>query len=154
MRARATCSGHLDVALPPEQAFPLFTPEGERSWVEGWDPRYAAGGRPDPEPGLVFFTAKAEGEALWMVTRYDPRERRASYVCVVPGHRAVLIDVAVLEGPDQGSRVQVTYDMTSLAADADAFVRAFADGYGAFLGEWDAALTKAGVGHPARPPQD
>jgi hypothetical protein len=144
MRAHATCTGHLHVTLPPEEAFPLFTPEGERGWVAEWDPRYPIGGRPDPAPGIVFLTAKAEGDALWLVTRYEPHRHRAAYVCVVAGHRAVLVEVAVQPGEHGGSRVDVRYDMTSLSPEADHFVRDFEGAYGDFLAAWSAALTKVG----------
>jgi hypothetical protein len=33
---RARLSGTVEIALPPGQAFALFTPTGERAWAPGW----------------------------------------------------------------------------------------------------------------------
>ena len=35
---KISCCGEVRVALPPDAAIELFTPEGERGWVPGWDP--------------------------------------------------------------------------------------------------------------------
>ena len=35
---RVVLTGAVAVAAPPCEAFELFTPEGERRWVDGWDP--------------------------------------------------------------------------------------------------------------------
>ena len=36
--ARSRRQGSFVLPLPPAQAFDLFTAEGERRWVAGWDP--------------------------------------------------------------------------------------------------------------------
>ena len=59
---RVVLRGTVRVALPPDEALALFTAEGERSWVPGWDPTYPAGGD-DREVGTVFVT----GETTWIV---------------------------------------------------------------------------------------
>ena len=35
-------TGRIQVALPPGEAFRLFTPRGEEEWVHGWQPRFPA----------------------------------------------------------------------------------------------------------------
>ncbi len=194
MRPRIECVGTVRVALSPEAALPLFTPEGERDWVEGWEPTYPAGagaapgprelanavggstgptgarastevaarvrepaevaararepaevaarGR-EPERGLVFVVGKEGGASVWLVTRYDPAAGGASYVYVLPGHRAVLIDVDLAEADDgDGSLATVVYRMTSLAPKGDAFVRDFEEGFGNFLRGWEEDLRR------------
>ena len=42
MSARVRLSGVVPVALPVHEAFALFTPSGERAWVEGWVPELAS----------------------------------------------------------------------------------------------------------------
>ena len=54
MQTTIECSGRVRVPLSPDAAIHLFTPEGERDWVAGWDPTYPAGA--DLAPGLVFET--------------------------------------------------------------------------------------------------
>lgn len=38
--AHATRSAAIHLHAPADRVFPLFTPEGERLWVPGWNPRY------------------------------------------------------------------------------------------------------------------
>jgi len=132
MRKRIECRGTVRVPLPVKEA---FTPEGERRWVDGWSPTYPTGARPDITPGLVFEVGKEEGASTWVVAHVDADARTAAYVYVVPSHRAVLVDVAA--APDgEGTRIRVTYHMTAHSPEAYEFVRAFADGYDAFLEGW------------------
>ena len=39
-------NGSVEIALPAEEAFLLFQPEGERRWVAGWKPTYVHPGEP------------------------------------------------------------------------------------------------------------
>lgn len=138
--------GTVDVPLPASEAFQLFTPEGERRWVEGWAPEYpsrarSAGHPPTVAPGLVFTVGKESGASTWIVTRCDAAGAEAAYAYVLPGHRAVLVEVAVAERGRE-SRATVTYHMTSLSPAGDGFVEAFADDYEAFLQEWEDAIGK------------
>ena len=142
MSRRVERTGTVSVALPPDEAFPLFTPEGERSWVSGWAPTYPAGGRPDPAPGVAFVLGKEAGASTWLVTRYDAAARGASYAYVLPEHRAVLVDVDVEAGPGGGSRARVAYRMTSLGPAGDAFVREFGEGWDAFLAGWEEGIRR------------
>jgi hypothetical protein len=41
---RRTATGTFTLAIPPHEAFRLFTPTGERVWAHGWDPHF-------PPPG-------------------------------------------------------------------------------------------------------
>ena len=44
------------MALSAEDAFPLFSAEGERRWVAGWDPRHVHPVEPGVGEGVVFQT--------------------------------------------------------------------------------------------------
>ena len=52
--AAVTCVASFALNLPSERALGLFTPEGERDWVDGWDPAYPGGepvlGPPSEKP--------------------------------------------------------------------------------------------------------
>src|SRR5262245_3621653 len=51
---QVVCTGTVRVELPPRRAIELFTPSGERTWVEGWDPVFPAGeGEGETAPGSV-----------------------------------------------------------------------------------------------------
>lgn len=135
---RIRVTGTLEVALPPDQAFWLFTPRGEQEWVVGWEPHFPAGADDDTAPGTVFET-RVHGEATtWVVIERDPG-RRISYARLTPGSRAGTVTVR-LEAAAAGSRVTVTYDLTALDDTANDELRRFADEYPAFLESWQTAI--------------
>lgn len=55
---RATRSDTFVVRLPRSDAITLFTPEGEREWVPGWQPSDPAGGASETV-GTIFTTLNA-----------------------------------------------------------------------------------------------
>ncbi|MFD0683785.1 SRPBCC family protein [Actinomadura fibrosa] len=137
MSARRRLTGRLRVALPPEEAFGLFTPRGEERWVPGWRPRFPAGD--DGGPGTVFETVHDGETTTWVVLVHEPG-RRLSYARVTPGHRAGTVTVVLTGDGDGGSDVEVSYDLTALTADAERALDGFAAGYPAFLRSWEGAI--------------
>lgn len=122
-------TGEVHVDLPPDRAWVLFTPEGERRWVDHWDPQYPAGAVSE-EVGTVFVT----GPTTWIILDFEPG-RRVRYARTTPGDRAGLVEVAF--APDEtGTTATVTYALTALSADAAAELESFTAGYPAFLASW------------------
>jgi hypothetical protein len=117
---RYVCTGSLHVALPPDRAAALFTPEGERAWAHGWAPEYPASGGP------VFTTD--DGATVWV----ELGELR--YARVTPGVQAGTVAVRCLPEGD-GTRAEVTYDLTALSDDAD--LARFAAGFDEFMASWE-----------------
>jgi len=126
--------GSFPLALPPDEAFLLFTASGERSWVDGWDPHFPSPPADETEPGTVFTTAHGPHPTTWVVARRE-RRRVIAYANVTPGERATLITVG-LEPAPTGTTVTVTYDVTALDPGANAGVQAFAAGYAEYLDGW------------------
>ena len=142
MSARTVCTGEFTLPLSIEQALPLFTPEGERRWAgHAWDPRYADGAAGDrSDPGTVFTTESTGGDAVWIVL--GRTEDSIAYARVVPGRNAGTVRVTCSAEQD-GCRVRVAYDLTSLGPEGNAFVREFEDGYAAFLEHWRQAIVES-----------
>ena len=141
-------TGTLEVALPPEQAFHLFTARGEAAWVEGWNPAFPAGTVDDSEPGTVFTTHHGEHGTFWSVTGRQGRESIA-YSITSPGERAGLIIVG-LEPSAAGTTVTVTHDLTALVPAAGPALRQFAAGYDQMLRQWETSIARGlGVAAPA-----
>ena len=136
-------AGMVAVALPFAEAVPLFTPEGERPWVAGWDPCYVHPVDPSAGEGVVFQTTnKGNKTATWVQTRYEPATGAASYVYVIPGHHTGMVDVRVTPDGEERSRASVRYRMTSLSCDADGFVRAFGEAYEDEMADWAEAIQR------------
>lgn len=136
-------TGSFPVALPPEEAFPLFTATGERSWVDGWDPQFPSPTADDTEPGTVFTTGHGEHGTTWVVTRREGG-RLLGYAVVSHGERAGRITVG-LEPSGAGTTVTVTHDLTALVPAASAGVEAFATGYDEYLDGWRDRIARLGV---------
>jgi hypothetical protein len=131
-------TGRIQVALPPGEAFRLFTPRGEQDWVHGWHPRFSAPALDDTEPGTVFETSADGQHTIWLVTDRQPG-RRISYARVTPGDRAGIVTVTI-SAAGEHSEVEVTYQLTALTGPADRKLGEFAAGYPAYLQSWQDAI--------------
>jgi hypothetical protein len=123
------CHGTLYVPLPPTAAIHLFTAEGERAWVPGWDPIHAS---------PTVFTTEHHTHTIWVVTDETATTRR--YARVTPGVQAGTVEVRC-EPDGEHTRAHVTYDLTALGPDAD--LDAFAAHYDAMLAEWERLIADA-----------
>ncbi|MCW6008865.1 SRPBCC family protein [Micromonospora sp. CPCC 205371] len=139
-------TGRLHVALPPDQAFRLFTARGEEEWVAGWRPHFPVPTDDDTAPGTVFVTDRT----TWVVLDRTVG-RHIRYARVVPaisaGTVSVTLHPADAGAPDGGagggSDVAVTYDLTALTDAAGRDLDAFAAGYPDFLRSWEQAIAAA-----------
>ena len=128
-------TGRIQVALPPSEAFRLFTPRGEQDWAHGWHPCFPAPAPDDTEPGTVFETTAHGQHTIWLVTDRQPG-KRISYARVTPGAQAGTVTVTLSPIGDH-SEVEVTYQLTALTEPARDKLSEFADGYPAYLKSWE-----------------
>jgi Polyketide cyclase / dehydrase and lipid transport len=133
-----TLTGTLTVALPPAEAFHLFTPRGEVCWAAGWDPRFRQGTTDDSEPGTVFETQAHGQTATWLVMDRTP-DKRIRYARVIPSQNAGTVTV-VLAATGEHTTVTVTYDLVPLSEPGDRQLQVFAAGYPDFLKSWQTAI--------------
>jgi hypothetical protein len=134
-------SFHLDAARA--RVMPLFTAAGERDWAPGWDPTLLSGAE---TRGSAFLTVNHEGRnSTWIVIDYRPSEGRVSYARLAHGSNIGLVDVVCTEPAAGGTDVSVTYTLTPLCAEAEAFVRHFLsqEAYAHMIEEWRAATSAA-----------
>ncbi|MFI9557760.1 SRPBCC family protein [Nonomuraea endophytica] len=139
--AQYTLTGRLAVALPPEEAFTLFTPRGEEQWVAGWRPRFPVKTSDDSAPGTVFETDAYGERTIWVVVERE-RARRVSYARVTPGSRAGTVTVEVDADGQSGSTVRVTYGLTALTPEGQGPLREFAEHYPDFLQSWGVEIAR------------
>lgn len=136
---RERLTGHITVALPPGEAYRLFTPRGEQDWAPGWHPHFPAQAPDDTEPGTVFETRAHAQDTIWLVTSREPG-RRICYARVTPAGLAGTVTVTI--SPSGGhSDVEVTYDLTALTVAAEGTLREFTAGYPAYLRSWQDAIS-------------
>ena len=136
---RLQTSGQFDVALPAADAIGLFTPEGERAWVPGWDPVYPSG-QPSENSGTVFITRSGGVKTTWVVLEVDRSQATASYARTTPGYHAGVVLVRCADTASGHSTVSVIYDMTLLDTDP-AELDAYAEGnFELMMQEWSDAV--------------
>ena len=128
--ARVTLTGSFTLPCDPATALPLFTPEGERAWVDGWDPTYLSDAT--DEVGAVWTTG-AHSHTIWVtVVRTDDQ---VSYARVSDNWTAGIVTVECLAA-EVGTSVQVTYDLTATSTAAATWLEDFSAGYAGMLEDW------------------
>ena len=145
--ASISCTGSFRVPLEPERAIGLFTAEGERRWVPGWEPRYPEPEARDTDPGTVFLTRGEAGDVVWVVTAATGSGVR--YARLDPRGIAGTVEVVCGAAGEGATTVEVTYQLTALEPAARAELGRFAAGYRDYLESWreaiDAAIERGAV---------
>ena len=85
-------TGIVEIAVPPERAFMMFTTTGERTSARGWDPRFPSPVVDETEPGTVFQTEHGDRDSVWIVAQCE-RDRSITYATITPGERCGLVTV-------------------------------------------------------------
>jgi hypothetical protein len=147
--AHRRLTGRIQVALPPGEAFRLFTPRGEEDWAHGWQPRFPAPAPDDTEPGTVFETSAHGHDTIWLVIDRQAG-KRISYARVTPGVQAGTVTV-ILSPVGQHSEVEVTYQLTALTEPARKKLSEFAETYPAYLQSWEDDISTWLHNHGASP---
>ena len=120
-------SGTFDLQCTTETAFPLFSPEGERYWVKGWDPRPVFPETIAFEPETVFLEGSGDGEAVWTIIDVNQTSHRAEYVRLAPQSHAAHIVVQVEPLANSRSHVTVSYVVTAFGLNAAEMLAAFSE---------------------------
>jgi hypothetical protein len=134
------CTAELTVGQPQTAALLLFTPEGERAWVPGWNPAFPAPQRTEG-PGAVFVTSHDEDTTTWVVVDQD--ERSVRYARFTPGATAGTVAVTVLDAEPARTRLRVSYDLTALGADGARWLDDFATNFNRYIAHWEEAIAAA-----------
>lgn len=134
----------MDVALPPDHAFGLFGPNGDRAAAEGWVPVFPGPATAETNPGTVFTADLGERHTTCVVVRHEPPIAIA-YSVVTDGEWAGLITVTLRPSPG-GSAVTVSYELTTLVPEANPRLRSFAAAYRRYLDHWQDSIARWGRG--------
>jgi len=125
--------------------FPLFSPEGEKRWVPGWEYENIMG-TTELSEGYVFLTRTHDhgaSDAIWIVKKFDPQEHLVQFYKIEPDEKIGVITVRCTELEADRTRVQVTYKYIALSASAETFVARFSESeYARFIGEWQTLLAE------------
>jgi hypothetical protein len=135
-------TGSFELPCSTDTAFPLFSPEGERDWVKGWDPRPVFPDRIVFSRDTVFKQGEAEEEAVWTIVDVDPQIHRAEYVRLAPASHTAHIVVRVEPLGPERSRVVVSYTVTAFGEHATSILDAFSESaYATKMRSWQEQIS-------------
>jgi len=133
----------FDIEQSIEKVFPLFSAEGEKLWVPGWDYENIMG-TTDLSEDYVFFTKThdhASTEAIWLVKRYKPKSHFIQFYKIEPEDKVGIITVQCTQLIPEATQVQVTYKYVGLSKKGENFITEFTfPKYESFLAEWKKSL--------------
>lgn len=133
-----TLQGRIRVSKRVEDAFVLFSPEGERLWVPGWDPEPLHPPHAAWEEGQIFRTREERGEAVWIVTRLDRVRHEVTYHRVEPGRYVARIEVRCRAAGERETEVSTAYTFLGLSEDGnEEIARMSREAYDAKMARWE-----------------
>jgi hypothetical protein len=135
----------FQIAQPIEILFPLFSAEGEKLWVPGWEYENIMGSS-DLHEDYIFLTKNhdhASTDAIWLVKQYRPASHFVQFYKVEPEDKVGIISVQCIAMDDAQTQVEVTYEYIALSNTGIAFIDEFtAAAYQEFIAEWNSLLVK------------
>jgi len=128
---------------PVNILFPLFSAEGEKLWVPGWDYVNISGSE-NMHEDFIFLTHghdHSSQDTIWLVKSYHPDKYYVQFYRVEPGNKVGLVTVRCIEVDENSTDVEVSYQYTALSEIGRKFLDDFtAEHYQDFIGGWKTHL--------------
>lgn len=123
----STVAGTIVLQGPIDEVFPLFSPLGERHWVEGWDPEILAPAGTDWAQGMIFRTFSDTREDVWVVAELDRGAHRVVYYRTEPGVLVARIEVRCRALDDGQTEAATAYSYVGLSDAGNAHIAEWTD---------------------------
>lgn len=135
----------FEISQPVDILFPLFSPEGEKHWVPGWDYENIMG-TAELSEDYVFLTNghdHASARAIWLVKRYQPESHFVQFYKVEPEDKVGVVTVRCSGLGEGKTQVEVSYEYIALSEKGRNFIEGFTEAsYREYIGEWRELLGK------------
>ena len=131
--------GSFELDTSADRALLLFTPEGERAWAKGWDPKPMYPPQADVafETNAVFRVDEDGERSLWTIVDADLQKHIAEYIYVVEGERLSRVRVQIQPLDGKHCRVRVRYVHTATSEKGLHFVASVTEGsYAQKMRDW------------------
>jgi hypothetical protein len=127
----------IEIPIPLDRCFSLFTPLGETRWVPDWAPAFVYPASGEAQEGMVFVTSHGDETTFWTLVDYDPDRHYARYSRVTPGSRSTIVEVRCSAGGDGRTSVTVDYTLTGLSEAGNHVISEFCgDAYRTMIEHW------------------
>ena len=135
-----------------DRVFPLFTPEGEIYWVEGWAYETIYAEKETTHKGMVFTTHSPypnEEKMHWVVTKFNEESHEAEYT-VFSIHVIVVVGVKCFRAGDN-TEAEITYTLTGLTDAGNEAAKAKTDdaAYKKTMDDWQTSINNYLTKQPA-----
>jgi hypothetical protein len=131
----------LTVHAPYSAAFPLFGPNGERSWAgPDWNPQFVYPNPAADIQGMVFTVKHGVREAIWVNTVFDVERRHIQYAYFISDLMVTTINLTFLPVDSVSTKVAVIYERTALNVAANEAVQQFGAADRARGADWEKAI--------------
>lgn len=135
----------FQIDQPIDVLFPLFSPEGEKYWVPGWDYKNIIGST-ELHEDYIFITENhdhAGSDAIWLVKKYDPDSHYVVFYRVEPDEKVGIITVKCDAISRFRTNVSVAYEYLALSEKGNEFITGFTkEKYKEFIREWKELLER------------
>lgn len=138
--------GSFELDISANRALHFFTPEGERAWVKGWDPKplYPPQANVPFKANSVFRVDEGEENSLWTIVEADSQGHIAEYIYVVEGERLSRVRVQIEPLSEQHCRVRVHYVHTATSEKGLQFVASVTqESYAQKMRDWQRMVSAA-----------
>lgn len=127
-----------------EDTFKLFTAEGEKLWVKGWEPEFYYPETNRTKEGAVFVTSMhGDKKTIWTCVELDETKSSVKYVRTIPGNNTAIVSVKCLRGESDKTIVEVTYEITSLSEEGNTYTEDFIEEqYKNYINSWETEINK------------
>jgi hypothetical protein len=133
----------FQIRQPINILFPLFSAEGEKLWVPGWDYENISGSS-DLHEDYIFLTKNhdhASADAIWLVKQYKLESHFVQFYKVEPEDKVGIISVQCTKMNQSLTQVEVSYEYIGLSKKGNEFIESFTSAeYKEFIAEWNSLL--------------
>lgn len=126
-----------------DQIFALFTPHGEKLWVDGWNPEFLHPADGETCEGMVFRTRHGEEETLWACVDWAPAAHRVRYARVTPASRFGFVEVICRATAANRTEATVAYAFTALTPGGESYLSDLTEAaFAQMIEEWKKRLNQ------------
>jgi hypothetical protein len=131
-------TGTIVLHGPVDEVFHLFSPLGEKKWVEGWDPEILSPRGGDWAEGMVFRTVSQGQEEIWVVAELDRQGKRVVYYRTEPGRLVARVEVGCRALDPGRTEATTVYSYVGLSDAGNAQVAEWTDtAYRSKMERWE-----------------
>jgi hypothetical protein len=131
----------LTVHAPYSVAFPLFGPDGERSWAGAdWKPQFVYPSPVADIQGTVLTVKHGAHQAVWVNTAFDVEGHHIQYAYFIGDLMVTTINLTFLPLDSADTKVTVVYERTALSIAANEPVQQFGAADRARGADWEKAI--------------